>query len=328
MFKYRMSPKALACCDRPAGPIVLGYLMGRQSTYGQGVGGVVASVVIPAHNEVAVIGRCLSRLLEGAAEGELDIVVVCNGCTDATAQIARTVHGVHVIELEVASKVIALNAGDQAATAWPRVFVDADIDISGSSIKAVADALSRGPALVASPRPRIDCSASSLGVRMFYSVWTKLPYYRRGPIGMGVYALSERGRGRFEEFPDLIADDTFVECQFRSSERESVEGAEMLIRAPLGLFSLVHIESRRRAGLRQLEASGLATFPSRAEGQMRRLLTLTVWPWLWPAILVYVTVRLTAGWRAHVIAHDRAWPRDDSSRVHRVEGVSPRGRRV
>ena len=302
--------------------------MKRQSNYSQGVDGTVASVVIPAHNEVAVIGRCLYRLLEGIADGELDIVVVCNGCTDGTAQIARTVRGVRVIEIDVASKVKALNVGDQAATAWPRVFVDADIDINGSSIKAVVEALSRWPKLVASPRPLIDYASSSLGVRMFYSVWTKLPYYQRGPIGMGVYALSERGRKRFDEFPDLIADDTFIECQFRSSERESVEGAEMLIRAPLDLLSLVHIESRRRAGVRQLETSGLAIFPSRAEGQIRRLLALTFWPWLWPALLIYVAVRITAGWRAYAIENDKVWPRDDSSRFLRTAGDSSRDRRV
>ena len=47
------------------------------------------SVVIPAHDEEAVVGRCLAALLDGARPGELDVVVVCNGCTDATADIAR-----------------------------------------------------------------------------------------------------------------------------------------------------------------------------------------------------------------------------------------------
>src|SRR5262245_50140774 len=33
------------------------------------------SVVIPAHDEEAVLGRCLDALLGGAAPGELDVVV-------------------------------------------------------------------------------------------------------------------------------------------------------------------------------------------------------------------------------------------------------------
>ena len=42
----------------------------------------VASVIIPAHNEAATIGRNLRALREGTREGDLDVVVVCNGCTD------------------------------------------------------------------------------------------------------------------------------------------------------------------------------------------------------------------------------------------------------
>ena len=50
--------------------------------------GPLASVVIPAHNERRVIGRCLRALREGAAPGELDVIVVANACTDDTAAIA------------------------------------------------------------------------------------------------------------------------------------------------------------------------------------------------------------------------------------------------
>ena len=47
------------------------------------------SIVIPAHNEANVIQRILSALTDGADDGELDIVVVCNGCTTAR----RNLHG-------------------------------------------------------------------------------------------------------------------------------------------------------------------------------------------------------------------------------------------
>ena len=50
---------------------------------------VLGSVVIPAHNEAKVIGRCLSGLLEGMAPGELEVIVVCNGCTDGSEDVAR-----------------------------------------------------------------------------------------------------------------------------------------------------------------------------------------------------------------------------------------------
>ena len=60
------------------------------------------SVVIPAHNEKAVIERCLrSVLAEPRIEG-LEVVVVCNGCSDETAQICRDFdESIVVIETEV-----------------------------------------------------------------------------------------------------------------------------------------------------------------------------------------------------------------------------------
>ncbi len=60
----------------------------------------LGSVVIPAHDEAAVIGRCLDALFTGFEPGELDVVVVCNGCTDDTASAARASgHPVRVVEL-------------------------------------------------------------------------------------------------------------------------------------------------------------------------------------------------------------------------------------
>jgi cellulose synthase/poly-beta-1,6-N-acetylglucosamine synthase-like glycosyltransferase len=44
-----------------------------------GVSAAMSSVVIPAHNEAAVIGRCLSSILMDAEPGEFEVVVVCKG---------------------------------------------------------------------------------------------------------------------------------------------------------------------------------------------------------------------------------------------------------
>ena len=56
-----------------------------------------ASVVIPAHDEAQVIGRTLRGVLDRTAAGRLEVVVVCNGCTDDTAEVARRFAGVRVI---------------------------------------------------------------------------------------------------------------------------------------------------------------------------------------------------------------------------------------
>ncbi|MBO0838909.1 MAG: glycosyltransferase, partial [Actinobacteria bacterium] len=48
----------------------------------------MASIIIPACNESRVIKRLLSRLVCSARDGEFEIIVVANGCTDDTAEIA------------------------------------------------------------------------------------------------------------------------------------------------------------------------------------------------------------------------------------------------
>ena len=100
-------------------------------------------VVIAAHNEEAVIGRCLRRLLAGAEPGEFDVVVVANGCTDRTAEVARDFPGVRVIELDQAGKAAALNAGDRASEVFPRLYLDADVLLGTADARALRAALVR-----------------------------------------------------------------------------------------------------------------------------------------------------------------------------------------
>src|SRR4029453_13779336 len=87
----------------------------------------MTSIIIPAHNEESVIRRGLHAVLDGAAPGELEVIVVCNGCSDATADVAREFGiAVRVIETDVPSKSNALNLGDAAATRFPRFYLEAD----------------------------------------------------------------------------------------------------------------------------------------------------------------------------------------------------------
>ena len=105
----------------------------------------MTSVIIAAHNEATVIGRNLDRLLAGSQPGDLDVIVVANGCVDRTADVARA-RGVRVLELPAPGKSAALNAGDAIATTFPRIYLDADVAATSATVRALTDALSQpGP---------------------------------------------------------------------------------------------------------------------------------------------------------------------------------------
>jgi colanic acid/amylovoran biosynthesis glycosyltransferase len=210
-----------------------------------------ASVVIPAHNEERPLSRCLEYLRGHVAAETLDLVVVANGCDDRTAEVARSFApsfpGLQVLELEQPSKVAALNAGDAVARGFPRIYLDADIQLGPEALAGLIDALSVDAPRVASPHVRFDYSDSEEPVRAFYRVFEHLPYVRRGLIGLGVYGLSTRGRARFGDFPDVTGDDLFVQRLFRLDERITTPGY-FVVTAPRTVTGLLAVRTRIAAG--------------------------------------------------------------------------------
>jgi glycosyltransferase involved in cell wall biosynthesis len=220
------------------------------------------SVVIPAHNEAAVIERCLRALLDDP-EGAPEIVVACNGCTDDTAAIARRVAPqATVLEIAKGSKILALNQGSAAAKATPRIFVDADIVVSGRTLRAVASKLDDSTNVrAAAPALAVDLTGCSAPVRSYYKVWLQQPYVQVGMVGSGIFGLSAKGLEVVGTFPDIIADDLYVRTRFAPEQRLRVdsddqgEPATFTVFPPRDLKTLVRIEGRRRAGDMQHEAA-------------------------------------------------------------------------
>ena len=213
-----------------------------------------ASVVIPAHDEEGRIGRTLRTLLADAEPGEFQVVVVCNGCVDGTADEARQVPGVEVVEIPDASKIAALNEGDRHMDQFPRIYLDGDVRLSTRAARALAAELDDEDALAAGVSADYDFSRSSLGVRLFYGFRQDLPVFSDGFIGAGVYALSGAGRGRFDAWPDVLGDDQFVYRSFAPHERRTVSGHRTLVGAPEDLRAVVRRGVRVRRGNAQLSA--------------------------------------------------------------------------
>jgi glycosyltransferase involved in cell wall biosynthesis len=286
----------------------------------------LGSVVIPAHNESAVIGACLTPLAPLAADGTVEVVVVCNGCTDDTARVARSFPGVRVVELAVGSKPAALRAGDRAVdasgvgprvgAALPRMYLDADVVLAPEAARAVLASLdgSAGGAVAARPPVRYDATGSSPLVRRYYRARARIPAVLGSLWGAGVYALSAAGRARFGEFPDLVADDLWVDQLFAPGEVEIVDCPPVTVRAPARTADLLKVLRRTYRG----KAEHHATQPGTAyETSGRTARDVGRLARSGPSGLVDATVYTGLVVAARVLqrlARTERWERDDSSR--------------
>lgn len=277
------------------------------------------SVIIPAHNESAVIRRSLEAAQAALQHEPGEIIVVCNGCTDDTATVCRQFsQAVKVIELQEGSKVLALNAGDRVATGFPRFFLDADVVVSETAFHDVASLLREGRVHAAAPRMVTETQLSSWCVRAFYRIWAETPYHREQHVGSGLFALSEQGRKRFSEFPNLIADDEFVRRLFQPSERQIVEKCTFSIDAPRNLPSLIKVKTRSRLGNYQLVSQYPSLRSSKSSSIFGLIKNVVCQPGLWGKLPVYLGVVVLTTWRARrQFAKGRfgIWERDESSRV-------------
>ncbi|MBU8823749.1 glycosyltransferase [Mycolicibacterium goodii] len=275
----------------------------------------LGAVIIPAYNEAAVIERTLAPLSGLAVDGHIELVVVCNGCRDNTADIARSVPGVRVLELEQGSKPAALNAGDHAVTSWPRLYLDADIQVTAQAVLAVFDRLDRGDVLVARPAATYDTRGAGTLVRSYYRARNRVPQHKRAMWGAGAYGLSEEGHRRFGEFPMITGDDWFIDAQFGSDEKAVVTTEPSVVTTPANIESLLAIRRRIHRGTGKLPpgyAPDLTTGSTGMTTAFAVMRTVRGPRSLFDAV-VYVGVALAARWSPRSTP---LWERDESSRSH------------
>ncbi|MGW0808382.1 glycosyltransferase [Nonomuraea sp. NPDC002799] len=215
----------------------------------------IASVVIPAHNEEVVIGAGLAALLEEAAPGELDVVVVANACADETAALARAA-GVRVIETPVGGKAHALRLGDEACRTFPRLYLDADVVLSTASARALVAALARPGVLACAPVPVLDLARAGWVARRLHRTHDRLVAPGRALAGVGVYALGKEGHARAFPLPDVLSDDGWVHASFLDGERVPVPAATSLVRPARTVAAHLRRRVRVRLGNRQLARLG------------------------------------------------------------------------
>lgn len=286
----------------------------------------LASVVIPAHDEAALIDRTLAALRRDPAWDELEVVVVCNGCQDDTAARARA-HGVNVVETAVASKAAALDLGDDEATAFPRVYLDADVVVGPGGISALVAALADSGAPAGGLAVRFDAGDASRVARLYHDAWSACPHFSDRHLGAGLYALTAAGRGRFDRFPpDAVPDDLFVLGLFRPAERVVADGwfAPAVPRTAPDLVRVRRRHLRARWALAAAVAAGDLPAVATTEAGRRWIAPLLRDPRRWPAVAAFVTVTGWAQLSARRLDRRAApieWERDRSTHDAQLTGA-------
>lgn len=236
------------------------------------------SVIIPAHNEADYISPCLEALLaQDATAGQVEVIVVTNGCYDGTSEIARAHQSAFdakgwpltVYDLDQGSKPAALNAGDVAATGMVRMYLDADIRCDPALLGQLQVALAPPEPLYATGRLALAPARSPI-TRLYGAFWQTLPFNHTKAVGAGCYAVNAAGRARWETFPPIIADDSYARLQFGPMERLEVTAPYHWPLAE-GFAALVRVRRRQDAGMREL----FKTFPALAKNEAKPPVTLT-----------------------------------------------------
>lgn len=274
----------------------------------------LGSIVVPARNEAAVIARTLRALFDGL-DPSVEVVVVCNGCTDGTVDVVRSLGlPLTVLDLPPLGKTGALREADRVATLLPRLYVDADVVLRGTAANTVLRALATG-AVAARPPVAFATEGCSWPIRRYIAVKEQLPSITSDLCGGGMYGLSAEARGRFDEFPDVLGDDTFVARIVRRDEVQILGDVEpVIVEVPRTSRSLVTVLGRVYRGnaeMARLRPDIAAPTTSTTIGELKQLARN---PRNWIDVAVYAAFVSAGRWKAKRTSAG-SWARDDSARA-------------
>jgi hypothetical protein len=232
--------------------------------------------------------------------------VSCNGCTDDTPARAAEHPGVRVVDQPEPSKTGALNHGDDIASAWPRIYLDADIELAPAAIPALLRALESPGVLAGRPPFEYDTTGATAIIKAYCRARMRVPALSQALWGAGVYALTHEGHLRLGAFPDVIADDVYVDRLFAPEEKAIPPAPAVLVRTPRVTKDLLRVLTRTRRGpAEQGLDSGTSTLAA--------LLKTVRGPQSLMDAAVYVALTVIARRRAR--ARTATWERDQSSRM-------------
>src|SRR2546421_12562090 len=276
------------------------------------------SVIIAAHDEGAVIEATLRSVLANRLDRPLQIIVVANGCSDDTAEKARKfAPAVEVIETPVGNKINAISVGDWAANGFPRAVLDADFQASENLLQRVAEEFEDPDVRIVAPGVKYVSQGPNPILAGYYQLWRSLPYVRRNTMARGFYAIDQRLRERYVEFPSLIADDKFIRNLTKPDERRVTKDCFTTVYLPANFRDLLKVKTRWTFGnleLAERRPELNVNDQGEHDGAMKYVLAR---PWLWvnlPAFL-FVWWYAKRAARRKLAEKKSGWERDESTRI-------------
>jgi len=143
----------------------------------------------------------------------------------------------------------------QALHLLVNLYLDADIELSSDSVRALVTAAGRPGVLACAPAVRLDLSGVRWMARRTHRVHDRLIAPNRALAGVGVYVLTEAGHRRVFPIPDIISDDGWVHGSFQPHERVVVSEAVSVVRPARTVRAHLKRRIRVRAGNEQLAAA-------------------------------------------------------------------------
>lgn len=180
------------------------------------------SVVIPAHNEEKYVGDCIESVLQHAPRELTEIVVVCNACTDRTADVALRYPKVKVIHEPRKGTGYARNTGFKRATGDILAYLDADSRIHADWFPMVQREFAANPSLVSLSGPCRFYDLPAWQGRVVYLWWMMcaIPEYYRAKFAiLGANFAARRSAlervGGFDTSIPFWGDDTNIARRLR-----------------------------------------------------------------------------------------------------------------
>jgi len=131
------------------------------------------SIVIPAYNAEHTLRECLQAATTLESTSEVEVIVVNDGSTDSTSEVASSFPGVRVIEIRHGGAARATNIGIQAAQYDIVVLVDADAVLENDWLEKIIPSLD-DPTIAAVSGYVVTANSSIIGKLMGYDVESRL----------------------------------------------------------------------------------------------------------------------------------------------------------